>query len=127
LSTRCTQFIDRDGTSKALEDDMRADIIRMKDQWSMQGKRVVLLARKVLHKTELYSDPKATQFEKEVLRQAESELTLVGLVGIVDPPRNEIPFVVKALRGAGIRIFMVRYGSNMTLHTTCANLMTGYR
>jgi sodium/potassium-transporting ATPase subunit alpha len=34
-------------------------------------------------------------------------LTLVGIVGIVDPPRDEIPSVVKILRRAGIRIFMV--------------------
>ena len=39
-----------------------------------------------------------------------SGLTLVGLVGIVDPPRDEIPSVVQILRGAGIRIFMVCCG-----------------
>jgi sodium/potassium-transporting ATPase subunit alpha len=38
---------------------------------------------------------------------AKNELTLVGIVGIVDPPRDEIPSVVSILRGAGIRIFMV--------------------
>jgi sodium/potassium-transporting ATPase subunit alpha len=41
------------------------------------------------------------------MRHARSDLTLVGIVGIVDPPRDEIPSVVSTLRGAGIRIFMV--------------------
>lgn len=45
--------------------------------------------------------------ESEVLHRSKDGLTLVGLVSIVDPPRNEIPEVVRTLRGAGIRIFMV--------------------
>jgi sodium/potassium-transporting ATPase subunit alpha len=110
LIPKCARFIDRDGSNKALEDDMRADITRIKDQWSSQGKRVILLARKVVQKTDLISDPNTTQFENEVLKHAGSDLTLVGLVGIVDPPRDEIPFVVKTLRAAGIRIFMVSRG-----------------
>ncbi|ORX34538.1 hypothetical protein BD324DRAFT_610112 [Kockovaella imperatae] len=35
------------------------------------------------------------------------ELTAVGLLSLVDPPREEIPEVVKTLRGAGIRVMMV--------------------
>ncbi|KAE8235806.1 hypothetical protein A4X06_0g9750, partial [Tilletia controversa] len=36
-----------------------------------------------------------------------TELCAVGLVGIFDPPREEIPSVVKMIRGAGSRFFMV--------------------
>jgi sodium/potassium-transporting ATPase subunit alpha len=32
---------------------------------------------------------------------------MVGLIGIVDPPREEIPDVISTLRGAGIKIHMV--------------------
>ncbi len=46
-----------------------------------------------------------------MVQQAKSGLTLVGLVAIVDPPRPEIPGVIRTLRGAGIRIFMVRGSS----------------
>lgn len=42
-----------------------------------------------------------------MLGHAKSGLTLVGLVAIADPPRPEIPEVVRTLRGAGVRIFMV--------------------
>ena len=90
---------------------MMANISRTKDQWSSQGKRVILLARKVVRKAEILSGPQTTQFEKEIMGHANSDLTFVGLVGIVDPPRDEIPSVVQTLRGAGIRIFMVRHGA----------------
>jgi sodium/potassium-transporting ATPase subunit alpha len=36
-----------------------------------------------------------------------ARLTVVGLVGLVDPPRDDIPETVRTLRGAGIRFFMV--------------------
>lgn len=39
--------------------------------------------------------------------RSSTDLILTGLVGIVDPPRAEIPEVVRTLRGAGIRVFMV--------------------
>ena len=78
-------------------------IEEIKDEWSSQGKRVILLARKIL------SREQATSYDMEtaVLEGSRGGLTLVGLVSIVDPPRGEIPEVVRILRGAGIRIFMV--------------------
>lgn len=112
LITRCARFVDRDGTSKVLDDGMMANFSRTKDQWSSQGKRVILLARKIVRKAEILSSPQATQFEREIMDHAKSDLTLVGLVGIVDPPRDEIPSVVETLRSAGIRLFMVRYDAN---------------
>jgi sodium/potassium-transporting ATPase subunit alpha len=73
----------------------------IKDAWSRQGKRVILLAQKTT------SIPFSADPEKEVLVAARQGLTFIGLVGIVDPPRDEIPEVVRILRGASIRIFMV--------------------
>jgi sodium/potassium-transporting ATPase subunit alpha len=85
----------------------RATIEDIKNTWSSQGKRVILLARRTLSKEHILTDPSSSQFEDEVMRHARTDLTLVGIVGIVDPPRDEIPYVVSTLRGAGIRIFMV--------------------
>jgi sodium/potassium-transporting ATPase subunit alpha len=68
---------------------------------------VILLARKTVPKESLHASTTSSQFEDAVMHLAKTELTLVGIVGIVDPPRDEIPSVVSILRGAGIRIFMV--------------------
>lgn len=35
------------------------------------------------------------------------DLTLVGLVGIRDPPRPDVPAAIDVIRRAGVRIFMV--------------------
>ena len=78
-------------------------IEKIKDGWSSQGRRVILLARRILSREQATS----RDMETTVLERSTGSLTLVGLVSIVDPPRGEIPEVVRTLRGAGIRIFMV--------------------
>lgn len=35
------------------------------------------------------------------------DLTLVGLVGIRDPPRPDVPTAIDVIRKAGVRVFMV--------------------
>jgi sodium/potassium-transporting ATPase subunit alpha len=108
LIGRCTKYTTMEGESKVLDDTTRTKIEAIKNIWSSKGRRVILLARKTVSKEQIRALPSSSQFEDEVSYQAREGLTLVGLVGIVDPPRDEIPSVVKILRGAGIRIFMVR-------------------
>ncbi|PLB47621.1 Na/K ATPase alpha 1 subunit [Aspergillus steynii IBT 23096] len=107
LIERCTKTASADGSVKPLDESTLAAVKDLKDRWSSEGKRVILLARKVLPAAEIGISPSSRDFESEAFRQASTDLTLVGLLGIVDPPREEIPDVVKTLRGAGIRIFMV--------------------
>ncbi|CAK7226228.1 hypothetical protein SCUCBS95973_006129 [Sporothrix curviconia] len=95
------------GVAVELDDASQAAVNAIKDEWSAKGRRVILLARKTLSAASLAPGLSSTAFEEEMQRQAKTGMTLVGLVGIVDPPRPEIPDVVKTLRRAGIRIFMV--------------------
>ncbi|KAK6611113.1 Na+/H+/K+ antiporter P-type ATPase [Botrytis cinerea] len=107
LVERCTKYVGEDGHVYPLNPEMKSSIEEIKNRWSSQGKRVILLARKVLPGHQKQHRPENNTFEAEIMRQAGKDLTLVGLVGIVDPPRDEILDVVKVLRRAGIRIFMV--------------------
>lgn len=101
LLPRCNSLVGDHGEILDLTEPQRARIEQIKDDWSRQGKRVILIARK--HTVAPFS----SNPEKEVLVEARESLTFVGLLGIVDPPRDEIPNVVNILRGASIRIFMV--------------------
>lgn len=104
---RCTSYVGEDGEVYALDDKMKMTIDDIKNKWSSEGKRVILLARKILPGHQAVHNPDHNVFEAEVTHQAASDLTLIGLIGIVDPPRDEIPDVVRTLRRAGIRIFMI--------------------
>ncbi|KAJ4990386.1 h k atpase alpha [Stagonosporopsis vannaccii] len=101
LLGRCDTLFNDKGEAVPLTPAQLSRIERIKDDWSRQGKRVILLAQKPT------VAPFSANHEKEVLVSARQGLTFVGMVGIVDPPRDEIPDVVRILRGASIRIFMV--------------------
>jgi sodium/potassium-transporting ATPase subunit alpha len=107
LIERCAYTVTADGSVQSLDVETLRKVKELKDKWSNEGKRVILLARKVVTGKEIMTSPGSHEFESEVMKHAKSGLILVGMVGIVDPPREEIPDVVKTLRRAGIRIFMV--------------------
>ena len=101
LLSRCETILSEDGIPVPLGSIKLEQITRIKDEWSAAGKRVILIAEKNLPSSNL------TLNEDNVLEFARTSLTLVGLLAIVDPPRPEIPEVIRTLRGAGIRVFMV--------------------
>lgn len=108
LIERCSQTVAADGSVMDLDPPTLNSVKELKDRWSSEGKRVILLARKVIPaKDNIMTSPRSSDYESEVMKHSKSGFVLVGIVGIVDPPREEIPGVVKTLRRAGIRIFMV--------------------
>lgn len=103
----CTRYLGADGDRHTLDNGVRQQVEALKNRWSSNGKRVLLLARKVVHASDLVHDPSSNKFEGEIISVGKHNLTLVGLVGLVDPPRPEIPGVMETLRRAGIRVMMV--------------------
>lgn len=76
--------------------------------WAGKGQRVLLLAKKVIRADDLAGmSTDSDEFHNYMNAHVNQQLTILGLVGLVDPPRPDIPETVKTLRGAGIRFFMV--------------------
>ncbi|MFE7896881.1 cation-translocating P-type ATPase [Streptomyces sp. NPDC057424] len=101
LLARCTR-IDRSGERLPLTEELRAAVIAANDELASQGLRVLAAARRPV------SGPRPAQGE------VESELTLLGLVGMLDPPRPEVSEAVAACRRARIRIVMVTGDHQLT-------------
>ncbi|KAF5988503.1 K, P-type ATPase (mediates high-affinity potassium or sodium uptake) [Fusarium bulbicola] len=107
LVGRCSHYVSEHGETIPLNAAMRATVEQLKNKYSSQGKRCLLLARKIVKGSELPKNREMSEFEHAVTRESNTGLTLVGMVAIVDPLRHDIPHVVSTLRGAGIRIAMV--------------------
>ncbi|WZH49949.1 H+ k+-exchanging atpase [Fusarium acuminatum] len=107
LIDRCSYYVSEHSETVPLNAAMRAKLEELKDMYSSQGKRCLLLARKTIKSGNLPKDVENISYEKAITSESKSGLTLVGFVAIVDPLRHDIPHVVSTLRGAGIRIAMV--------------------
>ncbi|KAF4554176.1 E1-E2 ATPase-like protein 6 [Elsinoe fawcettii] len=107
LLPRCSQYYASDGSVQEMGDETKKMVGNIKDKWSAQGKRVILLAKKPLDNVLFNPLEQPREYEEDMQSRAQSGIILVGLVAIVDPPRPEIPEVIRTLRGAGVRVFMV--------------------
>jgi Ca2+-transporting ATPase len=76
-----------------MDERARAHFLRENDLMASEALRVLALA------------------EKKINRAEESEIqggyTFLGLVGMIDPPRREVPAAVEEARNAGIRVVML--------------------
>ncbi|WP_411719266.1 cation-translocating P-type ATPase [Natronomonas sp.] len=86
-----THQVTEDGTEE-LSEDAKADWIEKGDRMAEDGLRVLALARKTV------DDPETEPYEN---------LELIGLVGLIDPPREEVKSTIETCKQAGMRVVMV--------------------
>ena len=80
-----------DNGEEPLDDQHRAEVLDHARQLAGDALRVLAIAQK----------PRA------VLADAEREMTLLGLVGLIDPPRPEAQAAVRECEEAGIKVIMI--------------------
>ncbi|KAG6335104.1 hypothetical protein ID866_3993, partial [Astraeus odoratus] len=104
LFRSCGSVMLGDGSEVPLEEQERSTLSTLQSQWSADGQRVLALCRKPLP---LFKPNLPPSDIEEHLYQELHSLTLVGLVGIRDPPREDVPAAISVIRKAGVRVFMV--------------------
>ncbi|AUX45277.1 ATPase [Sorangium cellulosum] len=95
----CVKFADDKGVRALTEDDRRA-ILEEADRMSASALRVLAICRRV----------RVSRDEDDV----ERELTFLGLVGMMDPPRAGVKEAVAECRRAGIRAVMITGDHRLT-------------
>ncbi|MEN6330065.1 MAG: cation-transporting P-type ATPase [Methanobacteriaceae archaeon] len=92
-----SSHISVDGEPQPFSEEEREDIFRIHDELASQGLRILAMAYRDL-------PSELTEYTPELV---ETDLTLVGMVAMQDPPRPEVHDAVEDCQKAGIRIIMI--------------------
>lgn len=100
LIKKCTKYITKDNKIAELTKDIRDDIIQRVNLMADDQLRTMLITYRELEgrdKDPRWDDPNFV----------ESELTVIGVCGIRDPLRPEVPAAIEACKKAGVVVRMV--------------------
>ncbi len=103
-----------DREAKPLDNAVRRRIMESHDNLAAEGVRVLGVAFE-------RPDPHRTP-EEYVRDEAEQHLVFVGLIGMIDPPRNEAAEAVRTCREAGIRPVMITGDHPLTAYNIAGRL-----
>ena len=93
----CTRYQQMDDYAIPLDDDRRMRVLTANDRMTQDALRVLGVAYRVASEKPVETDP-------DLL---ERDLTFVGLIGMIDPPRPEVPPALEKAVQAGIRTVMI--------------------
>ncbi|HEY3291173.1 MAG TPA: cation-transporting P-type ATPase, partial [Anaerolineae bacterium] len=96
---RCSNYADAAGALRPLTDDDRNRILAENSTMASDALRVLAVATRVLNNT--------WTPDQDAPADLEQNLTFLGLMGMMDPPREEVITAIQTARLAGIRTIMV--------------------
>lgn len=114
ILSKCVDYMESGGVVGSLTDDKLSELARVQADWSDRGWRVLGLARTDLTSgmqedvCSVFSEPSddPNVFDKAA-EAVEQDLCFVGLIALVDPPRQGIAECVSACHRAGIEVIMI--------------------
>jgi Ca2+-transporting ATPase len=113
LLPRCRQIATEPG-AMYLDDAWRQRVLQQNGQMAQQALRVLAVARKLIP---------VSAFDREAdLLSYIDELELLGLVGLIDPPRPEAREAIALCRQAGINVKMITGDHKLTAAAIAAEL-----
>ncbi|KAF2842772.1 calcium ATPase [Patellaria atrata CBS 101060] len=120
ILSRCSHALIGRGGKKVAFDRKLADLISGEViKFGNRGLRVIALAS--VDNVEKNPLTKSAKTSKEYT-QLEQKMTLVGLVGMLDPPRPEVAESIRQCRQAGIRVIVITGDNQNTAETICRQI-----
>ena len=102
---RCSTYASMKGASRKIDitDAFRREFTEAYENFASQGRRVIALCSKS------FQAPVDTVFGSEHSKYnfPTTEMNFIGLVAIMDPPRDNVPDAVEKCLSAGVKVFMV--------------------
>lgn len=97
LFPRCGSIINPNGGRPIpLNERALARVVAKQEEWASQGQRVLVLARKVIKEEDVpKSALKSLQTMDDLMNDFNEDLTIVGLVALMDPLKDDIVETVR--------------------------------
>jgi Ca2+-transporting ATPase len=92
----CTKIL-FNSTAQILDSELRAEIMSVNDEYARRGLRVLAVAERYL----------PLDLDSYTAEAVETDLTFLGLLAMMDPPRPEVAEAVEKCHHAGIRVVMI--------------------
>ena len=110
LLTRAASYL-QDGEVLPLDAEARLRFEQAYTSLAKRGLRTLALARRLL--------PPDTRLDPEAV---EKELVLLGITGIIDPPRPEVPEAIRTAASAGISVVMITGDAPLTAQAIASEI-----
>ena len=111
---RCTHW-ERNGQREALTNEIRRQILDANDRMAKSALRVLGLACRPVQNP-------SSEYTPDSL---ETDLTFLGLAGMIDPPREEVKKAIRDCHASGIRTVMVTGDHKLTAAAIARQLRLG--
>jgi sodium/potassium-transporting ATPase subunit alpha len=112
ILSQCSTILLQDGSEVALTEDIRKEVAATQEKFASEGQRVLGCARQVLDPKQYPSD--TYKFDAEEINFPLEGHCFVGLIALIDPPREDVPAAIEKCQRAGIRVMMVTGDHNLT-------------
>ena len=99
ILSHCTEIL-VDGEHREMNDEDHDRIMTQNEKMASSALRVLGLAYQVI------DDERITEVKENLEYEHEENLVFVGLVGMIDPPRDEVQDSIARCKRAGIRVIM---------------------
>ena len=122
LLKKTSYITEKNGLIREMSTEEMNKIVDLQNEWCVQGQRVILVCKKMCDYSKL-SLTYRTNAELENYVTDSDDLCLVGIVGILDSPREGLAGIIAKIRAAGIRVVMMT--GDHALTATALALQTG--
>lgn len=118
LLARCNRIEDEDGTVRPIEKTDHERLANENNAMAQKALRVLCMAYSEII---VENEPNETQLN-ELTARAEQDLVFAGMVGMIDPPREEAKVAVEQCKKAGIKPVMITGDHKVTASAIAQSL-----
>lgn len=118
LLARCNRIEDEDGTVRPIE---KTDYERLANENNAMAQKALRVLCMAYSEIIVENEPNETQLN-ELTARAEQDLVFAGMVGMIDPPREEAKVAVEQCKKAGIKPVMITGDHKVTASAIAQSL-----